>query len=70
MEKKKGLPWLGKKISALRRTKKYSQEELAQKAGISVDRLNKLEKGQLNPRFYTLTKIASSLRVSMAELLR
>jgi len=45
-----------------------SQEQLAQKAGISRGFLSRLEVACQNPKLSTLEKIAKALRVGLAKL--
>jgi len=57
---------------ALRRLRQDSgstQEELAYNAGITVAALARIERGQTNPRWTTVRRIGSGLRVSLAELI-
>lgn len=58
------------KIKKLRRQHKLSQENLAQKAGITYSTLIKLESGaNKNPTISTLKKIAATFRVSLDRLI-
>jgi transcriptional regulator with XRE-family HTH domain len=58
-----------KKLKALRNQKGWSQEKLAQEAGISYHTLIKLEQsGIKNPRIETVIKLADALSVSLDEL--
>lgn len=60
---------LAKNIKKLRKKHKLSQEELAQKAGITYSTLIKIESGaNKNPTLQTICKIADALRVSLDEL--
>ena len=58
----------GKKIKKLRAEKGITQEELAQKVGISVDFLSLIERGKNAPSFENLEKIAKALSVEPKEL--
>ena len=59
-----------KNIKALREKKGWTQEKLAQQAGISYQTLIKIEHGGIkNPRMETLIKIAKSLEVSIDKLI-
>ena len=55
-----------KKVRAQRR---LSQEELADKAGVSRQYLSRLEIGRHDPSLSTLVKLAKALRVKPGELL-
>lgn len=62
---------IGQRIYALRvdRTPKLTQAELAERAGISVDMIQKLEQGRrTSARITTLTAIATALDVDLAAL--
>ena len=50
-------PQLGKKISALRRTKGFTQTELAQKCNLSLRTIQRIESTEVTPRSYTLKLI-------------
>lgn len=52
---------IGKSIKARRKTLRVTQTQLAELAGISVNTLYKIERGQTNPTLETLTKIANVL---------
>ncbi|WP_017731062.1 serine hydrolase [Nafulsella turpanensis] len=60
---------LAKKVLQLRKEKGYSQEELANKANISLRTLQRIEKGESEPRGHTLRAIAEVLEVSVEELM-
>jgi len=56
-------------IKKLRKEHHLSQEELAQKAGITYSTLIKIESGlNKNPTLETLTKIATSFKIKIDEL--
>jgi transcriptional regulator with XRE-family HTH domain len=61
---------LGRRIRALRTQNGWTQEELGDKADINYKFLGEIERGQQNPSFGILTKIASALRVDLPELFR
>lgn len=52
------------KIKELRELKRLSQEELSEKAGVSLRTIQRMENGESAPRDSTLRNIASSLDVS------
>jgi transcriptional regulator with XRE-family HTH domain len=59
-----------KNIKVLREKKGWTQEKLAQEAGISYQTLIKIEHGGIkNPRLETLIKIAKSLEVAIDKLI-
>lgn len=59
---------LGKRIKELRKVKKYSQEQLAEKLGIAQNTLSKIELGENFLTSETLEKIVIALDVSEKEL--
>ncbi len=61
---------LGRRIYELHRASDYSQEELAERAGISVSYLSMIERAERTPHVKTLEKVASALDVSISEIFR
>ena len=61
---------LGKRIKILREEKHLTQEKLAEKAGISLDYLGKVEVNINRPGLKTLLKLARALEISMEELFK
>ena len=58
-----------KNLSKIRKQKGWSQEKLAQGAGISYNTLIKIErKGIENPKIETVIKLAKALDVTIDEL--
>lgn len=60
---------LGRRIRALRRLKRLTQQELASRIQISVSMLSNIERGQRKPETQLLINIASTLGVPDSELL-
>lgn len=59
-----------KNLAKIRKEKGWSQEKLAQEAGISYNTLIKIERdGIKNPKIETVIKLAEALKVSVDELL-
>lgn len=58
----------GRMVAAHRRRLGLTQEALAEKAGISVDMISKLETGATGARFQMIEKLAATLQVHPAEL--
>ena len=58
------------RIKAARKKRGWSQEELAQKAGLSRTYLARLETARQDPTLSTLEKLAKALRVNVAKLLK
>ncbi len=59
---------LGERISALRRVPKLTQEEFAERTGISVSYLSMIERAQRTPHIATLARVAKELGVSVSQL--
>ena len=57
------------RIKELRAERELSQEELADRAGISRQYLSRLEIGRHDPSLSTLVKLAKALGVKPGELL-
>jgi transcriptional regulator with XRE-family HTH domain len=65
---RKALGRLGKRVRELRVAGGMSQEALAFDAGIHVNSLSALERGEANPSFLVLLSIARVLRVRLSSL--
>jgi transcriptional regulator with XRE-family HTH domain len=63
-------PALGEAIRRLREKREFTQERLAQDAGVTTGTVSLIERGQSNPAWGTVKAIASALEVSMADLSR
>jgi transcriptional regulator with XRE-family HTH domain len=62
---------LGERVRAVRKARDLSQEALAREAGVSLNLVNKLERGVVtDPHFSTLLGIARALGVPVEELMR
>lgn len=48
----------------------FSQEELADRAGMHLSTLGRIERGESNPPVQTVGKIAKALKTSVDELFR
>ena len=59
---------LGLKIQELRKQKGMTQEDLAEKTGLSVRTIQRIESGEVDPRSYTLNQIAEALEVEITDL--
>ena len=59
---------LGAAVRELRRKRGATQEALARDAGLTTATLSLIERGEANPTWDTLKKIAVALGVSMGEL--
>jgi len=61
---------LGRRIRSLRTQKGWTQQELGDNADINYKFLGEIERGQQNPSFGILTKIATALKIDLPELFR
>jgi len=60
---------VAKRIRELRKMKKMSQENLAEKANLHPTLIGKIERAEINPTIGSLEKITKALNISLAELL-
>lgn len=63
MDEKELYKQLGKRIKYLREQANLTQEKLAEKSGISLDYLGKIEVNINNPGLKTLIKLSNALNV-------
>lgn len=61
-------PRLARVIRELRERNHVSQESIARGAGLTVSTYARIERGEANPTWMTVTQIARALDVSLAEL--
>ncbi|HWD62055.1 MAG TPA: helix-turn-helix transcriptional regulator [Humibacter sp.] len=61
---------LGERIAKARERAAISRQELANLANTDVSNLSRIENGFGNPGFYTLVRIAASLGVDPADLVK
>jgi len=61
---------LGKRIRTLRTTKGLTQQELGHQADVDYKFIGEIERGNMNPSFKVLVKIAKVLEVDLPEILR
>tara|TARA_R110000803_G_scaffold46394_4_gene97368 strand:- start:405 stop:614 length:210 start_codon:yes stop_codon:yes gene_type:complete len=59
----------GARLRKLRETQGWSQEELADRAGLHRTYISSVERGVRNPTISVLAKISAALGASLAELL-
>ena len=59
---------LGAAIRELREEAGLTQEELAERVGTTFTRIGLLERGAVDPRFTTLSRVAKGLGVGMVRL--
>lgn len=58
----------GKRLQSLRVAAKITQEQLADKVGVTIESISNIERGIHGPSFDTLEKIADALQVSVKHL--
>ena len=58
----------GKRVRELRNQQSYSQEQLADKAGLHRTYIGSIERGEQNVSIDNIAKIAKALRVSLSQL--
>ena len=61
---------VGRNAARLRGDAGLTQEQLAERSGLSQQYISGLERGKRNPTIVTLYELASALGVSHVELLR
>ncbi len=59
---------IGKRIKALREERGMSQEELSEKASISVKYLSAIERGKANPTLDIFSGLANVLKINLPNL--
>lgn len=59
---------LSEKLKEVRKNKKMTQQELAEKAGLHLTYVGHLELGKYHPTVFVMWKITKALGVSMNEL--
>lgn len=55
------LQTLGKKIASMRKQKQFTQQQVAEKCGLTKDRISEIENGHANITFEALFKICEAL---------
>ena len=60
----------GAKVRKVRHSRGWTQEQLAEKANVSLNFLNMIERGERAPSFDNLERLAKVLRVPVYELFR
>ena len=61
---------IGKKIRYYRETKKWTQEDFAEKAGLSLTYVGMIERGEKVPKLETFINIANVLGVEISEFFK
>lgn len=61
---------MGERIRAVRKAAGVTQRELAERLGIFYQQISQYERGERNPKYETVEKIADALGISVEELIR
>ena len=61
---------LGRRIRFLRTTKGLTQQELGHQADVDYKFIGEIERGNMNPSFKVLVKVAKVLDIDLPEILR
>mgnify|MGYP006291200501 CR=1 FL=1 len=61
---------LGRRIRSLRHLRRWTQEQLGEKADVNYKFVGEIERGQQNPSFAVLVKIAGALGIELPEFFR
>lgn len=61
---------VGDNCARIRKERGWTQEELAERSGLSQQYLSDLERGRRNPTIVTIYEIAEALQVSHVELVK
>ena len=59
---------LGQRVRQLRKDRKWTLQQAAQKAGLARSTLSKIENGQMSPTFDAVKKLAEGLDISVPQL--
>jgi transcriptional regulator with XRE-family HTH domain len=61
--------YIGEKLRKVRTRRLLTQDELAQKAGVSQSTIANIERDNAEPQFRTIRKLAKALDIDPTELL-
>jgi transcriptional regulator with XRE-family HTH domain len=68
MKERVYLQTFGKRLRSLRKIRGWSQEVLAEQAGLHPTYIGGIERGERNPSLINLVRLAKALSLSLAEL--
>ncbi len=60
---------LGRRVAGLRAERGLSQQELAERSGLTVEAVSRIERMTREPRISTVARLADGLGLSVADLL-
>ena len=69
MDRTLSLKLLGKRIKSIRTSKNFTQVQLADVCGLNRNYIGMLERGERNPTYITLIRIAQLLKIPLSELI-
>jgi transcriptional regulator with XRE-family HTH domain len=69
MKERVYLQTFGKRLRTLRKIRGWSQEVLAEEAGLHPTYIGGIERGERNPSLINLVRLAKGLSLSLPELL-
>ena len=58
----------GRRVRSLRHTRDLTQEQLAEKAGMSPEYVSKIERGEASVSFKFMARLSTALKVDPVEL--
>ena len=61
---------VSRRVSSLRNRAGMTQEELANAAGVGLDAVGRLERGEVTPSLETLQQVAAVFQMDLSEVLR
>jgi transcriptional regulator with XRE-family HTH domain len=59
---------LGKRIQEIRKDQNFTQERLAERCGLTLNYIGKVERGEAQPTLEALLSIANSLKSNLSNL--
>jgi transcriptional regulator with XRE-family HTH domain len=62
--------YIGDRLRTLRKRKLLTQEQLAERSGIAVSTVIRVERNQVEPQGATIRKLAEALEIKPEELVR
>ena len=62
--------YIGDRLRDLRKRKLLTQEQLADRSGVGIATIVRVERNQVEPRGSTIRKLAEALRVEPEELVK
>lgn len=61
---------LGQRIKSIRKQRKLTLSAVCYKVGIEPSTLSRIENGEVEPKYLTLLKIATSFNMTLSELVK